>query len=108
MASGGSDRDVEYALSKLLQMGTMAKYESEFVVLANRVARIFESLLISFYISGLKLDLQCLLLRLNPKTLIDPCGGNTLHKPRYLGIFEVQSFNFGRRLLQSSYHRGSL
>ncbi|GJX03734.1 hypothetical protein Tco_0189650 [Tanacetum coccineum] len=29
MASGGSDRDVEDALSKLLQMGTVAEYESK-------------------------------------------------------------------------------
>nr|GEX81994.1 ribonuclease H-like domain-containing protein [Tanacetum cinerariifolium] len=28
MASGGSDRDAKHALSKLLQMGTMAEYES--------------------------------------------------------------------------------
>ncbi|GJU03982.1 hypothetical protein Tco_1114320 [Tanacetum coccineum] len=34
---------------------------------------------------------------------ISPCGGNTLREHRHLGIFEVQSFNFGRRLLQSSY-----
>ncbi|GKA83837.1 hypothetical protein Tco_1027116 [Tanacetum coccineum] len=37
MASGGSDRDAKYALSKLLQMGTVAEYEREFVILANRV-----------------------------------------------------------------------
>ncbi|GJR23240.1 hypothetical protein Tco_0971767 [Tanacetum coccineum] len=28
MASGGSDRDAEYALSKLLQIGTVAEYEN--------------------------------------------------------------------------------
>ncbi|GKA95522.1 hypothetical protein Tco_0817560 [Tanacetum coccineum] len=37
MASGGSDQNAEYALSKLLQMGTVAEYESEFVIHANRV-----------------------------------------------------------------------
>ncbi|GKF28239.1 polypyrimidine tract-binding protein homolog 3 [Tanacetum coccineum] len=36
MASSGSDQNAEYALSKLLQMGTVAEYESEFVILANR------------------------------------------------------------------------
>ncbi|GJR34743.1 hypothetical protein Tco_1210427 [Tanacetum coccineum] len=35
------------------------------------------------------------------KTLDTP---NTLREPRHLGIFEVQSFNFGRRLLQSSFN----
>nr|GEX08400.1 reverse transcriptase [Tanacetum cinerariifolium] len=69
MTSGGSDHNAEYALSKLLQMGTMAEYESEFVVHANRVTGISESLLTSFYISGLKLTLQIDLLRARPITL---------------------------------------
>nr|GEW83918.1 reverse transcriptase domain-containing protein [Tanacetum cinerariifolium] len=69
MASCGSNRNAEYALSKLLQIGTVAEYESEFVVLANRVTRISESLLTSFYISGLKLTLQIDLLRARPITL---------------------------------------
>ncbi|GJS55833.1 hypothetical protein Tco_0629195 [Tanacetum coccineum] len=69
MRLGGSDQNAEYALSKLLQMGTVAEYESEFVILANRVTRISESLLTSFYISGLKLTLQIDLLRAKPTTL---------------------------------------
>ncbi|GKD16620.1 hypothetical protein Tco_1205778 [Tanacetum coccineum] len=69
MAPSDSDRDTEYSLSKLLQMGTVAEYESEFVVLANRVTEISESLLTSFYIFGLKLTLQIDLLRARPKTL---------------------------------------
>ncbi|GJU96657.1 hypothetical protein Tco_1321413 [Tanacetum coccineum] len=68
MASDGNDQDAEYALSKLLQMGTVEDYQREFEMLIKRVT-IPESLLKSFYISGLKLDLQCLLLRSNPKTL---------------------------------------
>ncbi|GJQ89081.1 hypothetical protein Tco_0000220 [Tanacetum coccineum] len=43
--------------------------ESEFVVLANRVTGISESLLTLFYISGLKLTLQIDLLRAMPTTL---------------------------------------
>ncbi|GKC93443.1 hypothetical protein Tco_1158885 [Tanacetum coccineum] len=69
MASGGIDRDAEYALSKLLQMGTVAEYQSEFEILINRVTGISENLLKSFYISGLKPALQCALLRSNPITL---------------------------------------
>ncbi|GJW34176.1 hypothetical protein Tco_0054208 [Tanacetum coccineum] len=68
MASDDNDQDVEYALSKLLQMDTVEDYQREFEMLIKRVI-IPESLLKSFYISGLKLDLQCLLLRSNPKTL---------------------------------------
>ncbi|GJS15677.1 hypothetical protein Tco_0410149 [Tanacetum coccineum] len=69
MASGGSDQDARYALSKLLQRGTVAEYESEFLMLIKRVTEISESLLTSFYISGLKPLLQCALLRLAPTTL---------------------------------------
>ncbi|GKB21755.1 hypothetical protein Tco_0855678 [Tanacetum coccineum] len=69
MALDDSDQDARYALSNLLQMGTVAEYESGFVVLANRVTGISESLLTSFYISGLKLALQIDLLRARPKTL---------------------------------------
>nr|GEV61264.1 ribonuclease H-like domain-containing protein [Tanacetum cinerariifolium] len=68
MASG-SDRDTEDALSKLLQMGTVAKYQSEFEILINRVTGISEGILKAFYISGLKPTLQCALLRSNPTTL---------------------------------------
>ncbi|GKA92891.1 hypothetical protein Tco_0814816 [Tanacetum coccineum] len=67
--NGGSDQNAEYALSKLLQMGTVAEYESEFVILANRVTGIFESLLTSFCIFGLKLMLSIELLRTRPTTL---------------------------------------
>ncbi|GKB96678.1 hypothetical protein Tco_0982815, partial [Tanacetum coccineum] len=68
MASDGSDQEAEYALSKLLQMGTVEDYQRELEMLIKLVTNT-ESLLKSFYISGLKLDLQCLLLRSNPKTL---------------------------------------
>ncbi|GJT93525.1 hypothetical protein Tco_1082370 [Tanacetum coccineum] len=58
MASGGSDPEAEYALSKLLQTFTVAEYQNEFEMLINRVTGIPQSLLIPFYISGLKLHLQ--------------------------------------------------
>ncbi|GKA59643.1 hypothetical protein Tco_0758956 [Tanacetum coccineum] len=69
MASDGSDQDARYTLSKLLQRGTVAEYESEFLMLIKRVMEISESLLKSFYISGLKPFLQCALLKSNPTTL---------------------------------------
>ncbi|GJT61637.1 hypothetical protein Tco_1005170 [Tanacetum coccineum] len=69
MASDGSDQDARYALSKLLQRGTVTEYESEFLMLIKRVTGISKSLLKSFYISGLKPLLQCALLRLAPTTL---------------------------------------
>ncbi|GJW18290.1 hypothetical protein Tco_0025726, partial [Tanacetum coccineum] len=69
MASGGSDRNAEYELSKLLQMGTVAEYQDEFEKLINRVTGISESLLTLFYISGLKLTLSIELLRARPTTL---------------------------------------
>ncbi|GJZ54084.1 hypothetical protein Tco_0608969, partial [Tanacetum coccineum] len=50
-------------------MGTLAKYQSEFEILINRVTGISQSLLKSFYISGLKLELQRELWRSRPTTL---------------------------------------
>ncbi|GKD93886.1 hypothetical protein Tco_1373723, partial [Tanacetum coccineum] len=69
MASGGNDRNAEYALSKLLQMGTVAEYESKFVILANRVTGISANLLKSLYISRHKPDIHLNLFRLRPTTL---------------------------------------
>nr|GEW62208.1 hypothetical protein [Tanacetum cinerariifolium] len=69
MASDCSGHDARYALSKLLQRGTVAEYESEFLMLIKRVTEISEFLLKSFYISGLMSALQCILLRSNPTTL---------------------------------------
>ncbi|GJS63851.1 hypothetical protein Tco_0678415 [Tanacetum coccineum] len=69
MASDGSDQYARYALSKLLQRGTVAEYESEFLMLIKRVTGILESLLKSFYIFELKPVLQYALLRSNPTTV---------------------------------------
>ncbi|GKE27978.1 polypyrimidine tract-binding protein homolog 3 [Tanacetum coccineum] len=66
MASRSNDQD---SLANLLQMGTMAKYQSVFENLINRVTRIPEFLLKSFYIYGLKPALQWVLLRSRPTTL---------------------------------------
>ena len=90
MASSGCDRDAEYALSKLLQMGTVAEYESEFVVLANRVTWISESLLTSFYISGLKLTLQIELLRARPTTLVEAFSLAHIVETRFEAIEEKE------------------
>nr|GEX72605.1 retrotransposon-related protein [Tanacetum cinerariifolium] len=68
MAADSNDQNVKYALSKLLQMGTVVEYQNEFEMLIKRVT-IPESLLKSFYISGLKLALQRLLFRSYPSTL---------------------------------------
>ncbi|GKC24773.1 hypothetical protein Tco_1026923 [Tanacetum coccineum] len=38
MASEGSDPDAEYALSRLLQRGTVAEYQNEFEMLISRVS----------------------------------------------------------------------
>ncbi|GJX78030.1 hypothetical protein Tco_0324841 [Tanacetum coccineum] len=69
MASGDRDPDAKDALSKLLQMGMVAENHNEFEILTNRVTEIYESLLKSFFISGLKLTLQIELLRARPTTL---------------------------------------
>nr|GEU31095.1 hypothetical protein [Tanacetum cinerariifolium] len=83
MASDGSDLDARYALSNLLQRGTVAEYESEFLMLIKRVTMISESLLKSFYISGLKPLLQCALLRLAPTTLREAFSIARIMKARF-------------------------
>ncbi|GJT51233.1 retrotransposon-related protein, partial [Tanacetum coccineum] len=57
------------SLSKLLQTGTVAQYQSEFEKLMNRVTDISENLLILFYILGLKPTLQRELLVSKPTSL---------------------------------------
>ena len=63
--------DPQGALSKLLQTGTVGQYQGEFEKLMNRVTGISESLVISFYISGLKPTLQRELLVSKPSSLGD-------------------------------------
>ncbi|GJV96654.1 ty3-gypsy retrotransposon protein [Tanacetum coccineum] len=63
--------DPQGDLSKLLQLGTIEDYQREFEKLMNRITDIPDSLLISFYISGLKLHLQRELLVPKPTTLGD-------------------------------------
>nr|GEZ95026.1 hypothetical protein [Tanacetum cinerariifolium] len=63
--------DPNVALSKLLQLETVKDYQHEFEKLMNRATDISDSLLISFYISGLKLHLQREFLISRPTTLGD-------------------------------------
>ncbi|GJZ16262.1 hypothetical protein Tco_0551939 [Tanacetum coccineum] len=61
--------DPNGVLSKLLQLGTVKDYQRDFEKQMNRATDIPGSLLISFYISGLKLHLQRGLLASKPLTL---------------------------------------
>ncbi|GJU91826.1 ty3-gypsy retrotransposon protein [Tanacetum coccineum] len=63
--------DPQGALSKLLQLGSVEDYHNEFEKLMNRVVDIPETLLISFYILGLKLLIQRELLVAKPVNLGD-------------------------------------
>ncbi|GJU66329.1 hypothetical protein Tco_1252588 [Tanacetum coccineum] len=69
LARATEARFAKDTLSKLLQMGTVAKYQNKFEMLIKRVTGISESLLKSFYISGLKPALQIELLRARPTSL---------------------------------------
>ncbi|GJX65248.1 hypothetical protein Tco_0299591, partial [Tanacetum coccineum] len=102
MASGGSDRDMkdalskllqidpQGALSKLLQLGTVEDYQREFEKLMNKVTDIPDSLLISFYISGLKLNLQHELLVSRPTTLGDAFSLARITKAHFEAIAEKE------------------
>ncbi|GJU61856.1 hypothetical protein Tco_1243691 [Tanacetum coccineum] len=61
--------DPNGVLSKLLQLRTVKDYQWEFEKLMNRAMDIPDSVLISYYISGLKLQLQRELLVSRPTTL---------------------------------------
>ncbi|GKC80628.1 hypothetical protein Tco_1131402, partial [Tanacetum coccineum] len=89
MASDDSDRDAEDALSKLMQRGTVAEYQDEFEMLINRVTGISESLLTSFYISGLKLTI-IELFRVRPTTLGEALSLAHIIKARFEAIVEVE------------------
>ncbi|GJY43250.1 hypothetical protein Tco_0431463 [Tanacetum coccineum] len=95
MASDDNDRDTEYALSRLLQMNTVAEYQNEFEMLRNRVAGKSESLLTTIYISGLKVALQIELLRSRPTTL----GEGSLDVDEDIGVDEVSSERDGVSIL---------
>ncbi|GJQ90117.1 hypothetical protein Tco_0001256 [Tanacetum coccineum] len=76
MASGGSDRDAKYALSKLLQMDPVAEYHNEFEMLIIRVTQISNHITLDEAFSLARAaearftDLQLWkLLRSNPTTL---------------------------------------
>nr|GEU76298.1 hypothetical protein [Tanacetum cinerariifolium] len=69
MASEGSNPDAEYALSKLLQRGTVADYQNEFEMLISQVTGKSKSFFTSIYIFGPKPSLQRALLWSNPTTL---------------------------------------
>ncbi|GKE75584.1 hypothetical protein Tco_1537625 [Tanacetum coccineum] len=69
MASNDNDPDAEYALSRLLQRGTVAEYQKEFEILVSRVTGKSESLPASIYTFGLKPALIRALLWSNPTTL---------------------------------------
>nr|GEY61994.1 myosin heavy chain-related protein [Tanacetum cinerariifolium] len=69
MASEGSDPEVEYALSRLLQRGTVAEYHNEFEMLISRVMGRSEFLLTMNYISGLKVSSHKEVLSGRPTTL---------------------------------------
>ncbi|GKD61167.1 retrotransposon-related protein [Tanacetum coccineum] len=62
--------DLNGALSKLLQLGTVNDYQREFEKLMNQARDIPDTLLISFYISALELHLQREFLVSRPTTMM--------------------------------------
>ncbi|GJR12067.1 hypothetical protein Tco_0794719 [Tanacetum coccineum] len=90
MSSDGSDRNAEYALSRLLQRGTVAEYQNEFEMLISRVTGKSESLLQTIYISGLKPTLQIGLLRVKPTTLGEAFSLARITEARFEAIAEKE------------------
>ncbi|GJS16023.1 MADS-box protein JOINTLESS [Tanacetum coccineum] len=86
MTSAGSDPDAEYALSRLLQRGTVAEYQNEFEMLISRVTGISEILLTINYIFGLKASLQIEVLSARPTTLVEAFFLASLIEARFEAI----------------------
>ncbi|GJW16514.1 luminal binding protein 5 [Tanacetum coccineum] len=82
MASGGSDHDVKYALSRLLQRGTTAEYQNEFEMLIIRVMRKSE-----FFLT---MALQIELLRAKPTTLGEAFSLSSLIEAHFEAISEKE------------------
>ncbi|GKC36812.1 hypothetical protein Tco_1049196 [Tanacetum coccineum] len=90
MASGDSDSDTEYALSRLLQRDTVAEYQNEFEMLIIRVTGKSKFLLRMNYISGLKVALQIELLRARPTNLGEAFLLARLIEARFEAIVEKE------------------
>ncbi|GJZ48949.1 retrotransposon gag protein [Tanacetum coccineum] len=90
-------RDAEDALSKLLQIGTVAEYHDEFEMLINRVTGISKFLLASFYISGLKLTIQIELLRAKPTSLGEAFFLARIIEARFEAIAEKEKMHINKK-----------
>ncbi|GJU43571.1 hypothetical protein Tco_1200837 [Tanacetum coccineum] len=82
--------DPRGALSKLLKLGTAEDYQQEFEKLMNMVTYIPDSLFFSFYILGLKLNLQHELLVSRPTTLGDAFSLARIAEARFKAIAEKE------------------
>lgn len=69
-------------LSKLTQTTTVAEFQSAFEDLMNKVTSISEPLLISFFITGLKLDIRRELLFTRPTSLMEAFALTRAYKAR--------------------------
>nr|GEU83883.1 reverse transcriptase [Tanacetum cinerariifolium] len=88
--------DPQGALSKLLQLATVKEYQREFKKLMNRITKIPESLLISYYISRLKPHLQRELLVAKPTTL----GHRTETEPNIMDDVESGDISILNSLIE--------
>nr|GFA22537.1 protein kinase, catalytic domain-containing protein [Tanacetum cinerariifolium] len=107
MASG-SDRDAKDAVSKLLQLGMVAEYESKFVILESRVTRISTNLLKSFYILGLKLALQCALLMLNLTTLDEAFSLARATEARFMNLQILKILRLNHSTFEEAFFRARI
>nr|GEY09946.1 hypothetical protein [Tanacetum cinerariifolium] len=82
--------DSRRVLLKLLQLGTVEDYQREFEKLMNRVTDIPDSLLISLYILGLKLNLQHEFLLSRPTTLGNAFSLAGITEARFEAIAEKE------------------
>nr|GEX25955.1 hypothetical protein [Tanacetum cinerariifolium] len=94
-------------LSKLLQLGTVAQYQSDFEKLMHRLTEIPEKKLISFHISGLKPSLQRELLVSKPATLGDAFSLARIIEARLgdKGVSSVSNMAIGNTAITFPHHK---
>lgn len=77
---------LDYALFKLTQEDSIINYYVTFTALANRVEGISATVLLSYFISGLKCDIQKDIIPLKPESLTKAFSFAKLYKENYLSV----------------------
>ncbi|XP_073021562.1 uncharacterized protein [Primulina eburnea] len=94
--------DYQGQLAKLMQIHSVSKYQSEFELLSSKVSGISESLLISFYVNGLKPELKRELLIVQPTSLVQAMALSRVYEQKYHDIRALALKASGKHVFSTS------